>query len=103
MGERTEILLHYKAGGEVFLYSHWIDIKSLKKILAKALDRGRERWNDESYLARIIFSDMIENEIKDLTGFGIAPYSMGEDTIVINIARQEVDGKSFEKFIDFYK
>ena len=55
----------------VFLYAHWSG-SDLPEILACALKRGRERWDDAPYLARIIFNDMTQGDPQSLTGFGIS-------------------------------
>jgi hypothetical protein len=69
MGDRAQVkvVTNY---GDVYLYTHWYGHK-LKKTVAKALDRGRDRWNDPEYLTRIIFSEMIKGHEKENTGFGI--------------------------------
>jgi hypothetical protein len=54
----------------VFFYTHWRG-SELDEIVGRALDRGRGRWGDTSYLARILFRDMIEGSEKDTVGFGI--------------------------------
>jgi hypothetical protein len=59
-----------KANNSIWLYTHW-NGDSLPEDLLRALSR-RERWNDPSYLARIIFSKMIENDLKEATGYGIS-------------------------------
>jgi len=58
-----------KIGG-VYLYQHW-DGYYLPGKVARALERGKSRWNDPPYLARIIFSEMIRDELNELTGYGI--------------------------------
>jgi len=102
MGERSEIELYYSKNKEIYLYSHWTSIDELRQILASALIRGKDRWNDESYLARIIFSDMIEDDIKSLTGYGISPNSMGDYQIKVNLIDQTIEGLTFEEFIKKY-
>ena len=57
----------------VFFYSHWGG-SQIEETLADALDRGRGRWSDDSYLARIIFSEMIKDQILDDTGYGMSIY-----------------------------
>jgi hypothetical protein len=66
MGERGNIVVD-----GVYLYTHWKGHK-LKSILKSALTRGRSRWDDPPYLARIIFCEMIGNEQDGLTGYGIS-------------------------------
>ena len=70
MGDRANVVV--KDGDErVCLYSHWGG-SELPATLQKAMQRGKERWNDPSYLARIIFCEMVQGREKELTGFGIS-------------------------------
>ncbi len=73
MGDRRNIVLMYGDGNQICLYTHW-EGAGLPEVLAKALERGRSRWSDERYLARIIFSEMIQNEVMGTLEYGIAPY-----------------------------
>lgn len=69
MGDRAVIEIHQE-GGTVCLYSHSDGI-DLRKVLATALQRGSDRWNDPQYLTRIIFSEMTKGREMDITGYGI--------------------------------
>lgn len=75
MGDRGNIVVKQEGAPSTFiyLYSHWGGY-GLPLVLRDALQRGRERWDDPSYLTRIIFCDMIEGNERDLTGFGIATH-----------------------------
>ncbi len=99
---RSNIAIKYGDGNKIYFYSHW-DGADMKEILKNALIRGKERWNDEAYLARIIFSEMIKDNILDLTGYGIAPYEMDKnyETIVVDIKNKTITPKetSFAEFI----
>ena len=44
---------------------------NLPFILQSALQRGKGRWGDNSYLNRIIFSEMIKDDLLEDTGYGI--------------------------------
>lgn len=77
MGDRANIVMELKTGyeedrpyGLIFLYTHWGGT-DLPGTLQTALKR-RERWDDESYLTRIIFSEMIRGQERSETGFGIS-------------------------------
>lgn len=109
MGDRRNVELVYGSIGNVempriFLYTHW-DGYDLPTIVADALNspEGRGRWNDESYLARIIFSHMTKDADPE-TGYGIAPYVMDDNhpNIVVNLALHTVDGVPFEDYIKEY-
>lgn len=111
MGMRQNIKLNYEGKNpSIYLYSHWgggskYQDSSLAEALAKALDRGRERWGDESYLARIIFSEVVKGDIDGLTGYGLSPYAIDEEfeTIEVDLEKSTVDGMGFETFIAIFK
>lgn len=75
MGDRAHIKMltpskdDNKSG--VYMYSHWGGYR-LPQVLAKALDRGKSRWGDESYLARIVFSELVRDDIDGETGYGLS-------------------------------
>lgn len=71
MGERGTIRINFEEGPVCF-YTHWQG-DSLPENLQKSLLRGKSRWDDPSYLARIIFSSMIQEGIESLMGYGISP------------------------------
>lgn len=74
----------------VFLYSHWGG-EEMPDILADALDYGQERWNDPSYLARIIFQKMVKTD-RGMTGFGISVHLTDNEhpLLVVNTQKQTV-------------
>jgi hypothetical protein len=101
MGMRRNIALDYGAkNGKIYLYTHW-GAEGLEDVLAHALDRGRERWNDESYLARIIFTDMTKGVGDDLTGYGLSPFECDPEfaTLEVDLVQKTVNGVAFEDFI----
>lgn len=74
MGDRANVVVRSKGENEneqVCLYTHFRGY-ALPLTLRAALIRGRERWDDPSYLARIIFCEMIKDSVLDLTGYGIS-------------------------------
>jgi len=71
MGDRGNIVVDDGQNKPVFLYTHWTGTE-LPQILQRALKRGRGRWGDTAYLTRIIFSEMIQNEVLEETGYGIS-------------------------------
>lgn len=78
MGDRANIVIKQNPGRDqppsrIFFYTHWSG-SELPVILQDALKRGQPRWTDESYLARIIFSEMIKDAVDDVTGYGISAY-----------------------------
>ena len=79
MGDRANVRILQSSGqtrraGDqpqaVFLYTHWGG-SELAYVLQEALKR-KERWDDEVYLARIIFAEMTKGQEKTETGYGIA-------------------------------
>ena len=102
MGDRGNYKLVY---GEkyppIYLYSHW-DGGAMLSILADALNsrEGRNRWDDEAYLARIIFTHLTRNAGPEL-GYGIAPYLVDEDRspIIVNLVDKTVNGTSYDEFL----
>lgn len=92
MGDRGNIQL---TGGPefptpVYFYTHWRG-SEMKDIVAKALAKGKGRWNDPSYLARIIF-DELRGQDDGVTGFGISAVAQDNEhpILVVDMARQQV-------------
>ena len=51
----------------------------------------------------MIFSAIIKEDIDGATGYGIAPYEMGEGTpIIVNLIEKTVDDIPFNTFIEMY-
>lgn len=61
----------------LFLYTHWRG-HEVCEVLATALDLGRSRWHDPSYLTRIIFNEL-QGDDREPTGFGISLYEHGDN------------------------
>lgn len=96
MGERNIIFL---VNDNIYLYSHWDTAESLRDVLKSALIRGKERWDDRIYLNRIIFCEMIKDEVLELTGYGLSNFMPdGEVVLEVDVDNQKVNGKSFEDF-----
>ena len=70
MGDRANIVMQSKAG-RIYFYTHWNGY-DLPSIAQSGLKRGEGRWNDPAYLGRILFSEMIQNDVLDETGYGIS-------------------------------
>lgn len=96
MGDRGNIVLEGfpgSDGGRIFLYTHWggSDIYSC---LAKSLssDRGRNRWDDSQYLARIIADDLWRPNRGNETGagLGLSPCDNEHLYVVVNMAHKTV-------------
>lgn len=70
MGDRGNIVIRQKDHGDVWLYTHWSG-SEIEQTLSVALDKGRDRWTDPSYLSRIVFQTMLRGD-DSTTGFGIS-------------------------------
>lgn len=93
MGDRANIVVKdpYAVSGGVVLYTHWNGTE-LPAVLRSALKRGRERWTDDSYLARIIFAEMIKEDLMGVRGYGISvQMGDGDDRVLtVDTVMQEV-------------
>jgi len=106
MGDRANIEMVYESGEKIYFYTHWSG-SELPEILQNALKRGKGRWDDEAYLARIIFSEMIQNEVLSETGYGIAPYICDNEHPIISVkcsnktvTIEGVGSCTFEQFVN---
>lgn len=107
MGDRGNVEMVYEGEKKIYLYTHW-NGSELPGIVRSALIRGKDRWDDPAYLARIIFCEMIQDSVLDETGYGIAPYMLDNQHPVISvrcypeqsITIKSVGQWSFEEFID---
>jgi hypothetical protein len=70
MGDRGNVRLIGR-DGEVWFYTHWRGTE-IPEALKDALKRGRDRWDDEPYLNRIIFDSLTAGGKNETTGFGIS-------------------------------
>jgi hypothetical protein len=81
MGDRANVVL--KQGEEqICLYTHWAG-SELELIAKEALKRGQKRLDDFPYLSRIVFCEMIKNDVMGETGYGIsALVGDGKDRVI---------------------
>lgn len=71
MGDRANIFIKQDVTNEgIWLYSHWGG-RDLAATLQRAIKK-MWRWEDEHYLARIIFDEMIGENQGDELSFGIS-------------------------------
>lgn len=87
MGDRANVKIEasaYKGGpaAPLYLYTHWGG-SELPRTLQAALQR-RQRWNDDSYLARIIFCTMLDGDTGE-TGYGIATQMPDNDYPILSV------------------
>lgn len=81
MGDRRNVIIEQDNGTDLVFYTHSKGSR-LPETLAKALDRGRNRWTDPSYLSRIIFSQMVKNEVMSELGYGVESKPTGSTDYV---------------------
>src|SRR5437660_5047331 len=97
MGDRGQILMK---NSSVTLYSHWGASKLVED--GKSALQRKARWDDEEYLTRIIFCQMIKGDEDGETGYGIST-SIHSDIwrlISIDVIGQTIEVKDNEK-VDF--
>lgn len=89
MGDRANCVIR---NGEhaVWLYTHWGGTEMPARV-REALAR-KLRWDDASYLARIVNDAMVGDDAGTETGHGIwvGPVDNEHDVIVLDVAKQRV-------------
>jgi hypothetical protein len=112
MGDRGEVVLIESGISDnalpIRFYTHW-GATDLPNTVASALKRGRGRWGDDSYLNRIIFSEMIQSEVLEDIGYGITLAECDAwRTVTVNHVTKTVEISdleqewSFEGFIEAF-
>lgn len=79
MGDRGNIEIN-----GVWLYTHWGG-SELKATLKAALKNGVGRWNDTTYLTRIIFSEMVKGDESGTTGYGISTHMPDNEHDILHV------------------
>ena len=90
MGDRANIKMIYEDRKVVWFYGHWAG-RQLPELLQKGLIKGKDRWDDDCYLARILFQTMLDGD-DDTTGFGISPWITDNERpiLAVDVANQQV-------------
>ncbi len=90
MGDRGNIVIRSQSDGDIWLYTHWGG-ETLHDDLHAALSRDA-RWDDPSYLARIVFCSMLHGDTDGTTGHGISSRKTdnGHEILVVDTDAQEV-------------
>ncbi len=70
MGDRIVYTIRQDENLSLNLYSHWGGYDRFID-LARALQAAEPRWNDSSYAARIIVSQLIGDQWAEEIGFGL--------------------------------
>lgn len=71
MGDRANVYIQEDSKTGVYLYTHWAG-SELPETVRAALVRGEGRWNDNAYLARIVFCEMVKGNEMETTSYGIS-------------------------------
>ena len=95
MGDRGNIVIKQndrdQSAPYLYFYTHWAG-SDIAQTLQNALKRGRDRWDDEQYLSRIIFCELVKGSEMETDGYGISTY-MGDnehDFLVVDSKKQTV-------------
>ena len=91
MGDRSNIVVEQADGQRIYLYGHWMGAEAIT--IVESVLGQHARWSDESYLARMLFSKMVEGDLDGDTGYGIATYPVDNDGypfIVLKPASQTI-------------
>lgn len=107
MGDRGNIRTIDDEGNSLYMYAHW-DRYKLHNVTAAALDRGRGRWGDVEYLNRIIFSELVKDDVLGETGYGLSVYiTDGDETVTVdhryNTVTYNGETLSFDEFVERYR
>ena len=78
MGDRANFGFKDRKGDTVFLYGHWAGHRMLEN-LANAVEAARPRWTDETYATRIAISQLVGDEWKSETGWGISVNELADN------------------------
>lgn len=108
MGARVIYNIKQADGLFVCLYSHWGETRALEDT-ARALEKARDRWDDETYCARIIVSQLVGNDWDDLLGFGLWASNepcKDETWVLIDLPAQQVTAQDgthpFVSFVAYH-
>ncbi len=111
MGDRIVYTIKQDSNLSLNLYSHWGGYDRFTS-LANALNAARPRWDDSSYGARIIVSQLIGDQWAEETGFGLwassedGDYGGDHPDITIDFINKTVTDETgthtFEQFIAYH-
>ena len=73
----------------VYMYSHWRG-GELPSVVQRALRRGRGRWGDAQYLARMMFCELLDGDLDGETGYGLSTQLGDNEHPIVRV--NDVDG-----------
>ena len=107
MGARVNFVFtqdQFENSPKVVLYSHWGET-TWEYDLACALTCAEPRWDDPSYGTRIVISNLIGEQWRSETGFGIFATTDMTDSwdlcVEIDFVNKTVDGVAFNTFVKY--
>src|SRR5688500_11352391 len=93
MGERGNVFFADQVDGNelrgMYFYTHFGG-EGLPFVVKAALERGKSRWSDSAYLARIVFCEFVEGDVRGETGYGLSTVLCDNEHTIVRInAMQE--------------
>ena len=104
MGDRGNIVLCDESWtAKLYLYTHWSG-SDLPQIVATALTKFKERWDDRPYLQRGLFQTLVGDD-SGVIGFGLDwDEGDGGTEVYVNADKQLARyDYSFDEFADKFK
>ena len=103
MGDRANVIFTTKKAvtgkgqdkllkGNIVLYSHWGG-SELATAVRDALGEAKGRWGDSGYATRIIVSQIVGDDWKQETGFGLFVGELGDNEhnfVVVDFEKQSI-------------
>lgn len=76
----------------IYMYAHWAGY-DLPQILQDGLKRGENRWDDPQYLPRILFCEMVKDDIEGERGYGLSTVLCDNEHAILRVDpyRQRID------------
>ena len=91
MGDRANIVLQQEDGSRVWLYTHSRG-SIVPQVVQVALQKARMRWDDPSYVGRVVFQTLIGHDTS-IFGFGLSTRIQDNDgyaVMVLDLSKQTV-------------
>jgi len=100
MGDRANVrFITNRETDPIYLYSHWGGSGIPSRVVG-ALNKASERWNDPSYCCRIMVSQIIGDEWKSGTGWGLSTAITDNDRDILEV---DLTSKTIRLFKFDYK